>query len=130
VQLASAFGFYVVIGALTIPTVSAQLRTQTDKRLMTIDLAGFCDGKYVAIDYSEESSGLIANHYHPGHLFNYILEGSRRVTVAGEPSQIIHSGEIHHETPMRPNLSENLSSAKVITFRLLEQGKPESVPVP
>lgn len=130
VQLASVFGLGVVIGALTIPTLSAQLRTQTDKRLVNIDLAGFCDGKYVAIDYSEESTGLIANHYHPGHLFNYIIEGSRRVTVAGAPPQIIRSGEIHHEPPMRPNVSENLSPAKVITFRLLEKGKPESVQVP
>jgi hypothetical protein len=69
VQLASVFGLGVVIGAFTIPALSAQLRTQTDKRLMTIDLAGFCDGKYVAIDYSEESSGLIANHYHPSAVF-------------------------------------------------------------
>ena len=130
VQLATVFGLGVIIGAATIPTLSAQLRTQTDKRLITVDLAGFCNGKYVAIDYSEESAGLIAKHYHPGHLFNYILEGSRKVTVEGAPPQIIHSGEIHHELPMRPNVSENLSAAKVLTFRLLEKGTRESVQVP
>src|SRR5438105_2070615 len=43
VQLASVFGLGVIIGAATIPTLSAQLRTQTDKRLITVDLAGFCD---------------------------------------------------------------------------------------
>jgi len=66
-----------IAGVMTLPGMSAQLRTQTDKRLITVDLAGFCDGKFVALDYSDESVGLIGNHYHPGHLFNYI-EGCRK----------------------------------------------------
>jgi hypothetical protein len=130
VQMAAVFALGAVVGSMTIPALSAQLRTQTDKRLIAVDLAGFCDGKVVAVDYSEESPGLIANHYHPGHLFNYILEGSRTVAVAGVPPQTIRAGEIHHEAPMQANISNNLSAARVLTFRILEKGKPESVPVP
>ena len=97
---------------------------------MTTDLAGWCDGKEAVVEYSEEDPGPSAKHYHPGHSFSFMIDGSRTVTVDGMPVQTVRAGEIHYEAPLRPNISNNASPAKVVTFRILEKGKAESVPVP
>ena len=125
------FALGVVVGSFTSHgAINAQVRTQKTMRLMTTDLAGWCDGKEAVVEYQEEGPGSSAKHYHPGHSFSYMVEGSRTVTVDGQPPQIIRAGEVHYEAPMRANISDNASSAKVLTFRILEKGKPASVPVP
>jgi hypothetical protein len=97
---------------------------------MTTDLAGFCDGKEVVVDYSEVEPGATAKHYHPGYSFGYMIEGSQTSTQDGGPPVVIHKGEVLLEQPMRINVSENSAAAKVVTFRILEKGKPASVQVP
>ena len=120
----------VAVGSLTIPQLSAQVRTQKTTRLVTTDLAGFCDGKQVVVDYSEVEPGASNKHYHPGYSFGYMIEGSQISTQEGTPPIVIHRGEVLLEEPMRANVSENSAVAKVVTFRILEKGKEESVRVP
>ena len=133
--IAAAFLSGVIVRSLTIPAalsaqVGAQGRVQKTTRLMTTDLAGWCDGKEIAVEYHEEGPGATARHYHPGHSYSYMIEGSRTVTVDGMPVQTVRAGEIHYEAPMRANVSNNTTAAKVVTFRIFEKGKPESVPAP
>src|ERR1700722_8738955 len=54
---AAIFVIGVAVGSLTIPALSQQVRTLKTTRLMTTDLAGFCDGKEVVVDYSEVEPG-------------------------------------------------------------------------
>jgi quercetin dioxygenase-like cupin family protein len=117
-------------GSLTIPELSAQIRTLTTTRLITTDLAGFCDGKEVVVDYSEVAPGASARHYHPGYSFGYVIEGSQTSAQEGKPPVVIHKGELLLEQPAQVNVSENSAPAKVVTFRILEKGKPQSVRVP
>ena len=133
--LAVAFLSGAIVGPLMIPValraqVGTQVRTQKTTRLMTTDLEGWCDGKEAVVEYSEEGPGPSAKHYHPGHSFAYMIEGSRTVTVDGTPAQVVPVGGIHYEAPMKANVSNNASPAKVITFRILEKGKPGTVRVP
>src|SRR5579862_2874445 len=132
--LAVAFLSGVFVGALTIPgALSAQVgtpvRAQKTTRLITTDLAGWCDGKEAVVEYNEEGPGASIKHYHPGHSFTYMIEGSRTVTADGMP-QTIPVGGIHYEAPMKVNISINASPVRVVTFRILEKGKAESVRVP
>ena len=132
--IAVAFLSGVIVRSLTIPAaVSAQagtqVRAQKTTRLITTDLAGWCDGKEAVVEYSEEGPGASAKHYHPGHSFSYMIEGSRTVTADGMP-QTVPVGGIHYEAPMKASVSNNASRAKVVTFRILEKGKTESVLVP
>lgn len=129
--IAVAFLTGIIVGSPTIPAaLNTQVRAQETTRLMTVDLAGWCDGKEAVVEYHEEGPGPSAKHYHHGHSFSYMIEGSRTVTADGMPAQIVRRGEIHYEAPMRANVSNNASAAKVVTFKILEKGKTESVPVP
>jgi quercetin dioxygenase-like cupin family protein len=129
-----AFSSGVIVGPLAFPSLNAQVgtqeRSQKTTRLMTTDLAGFCDGKEAVVEYHEEAQGPSAKHYHPGHSFSYMIEGSRTVIVDGKPQQAVPVGGVHYEAPMKANVSINASPAKVITFRILEKGKPETVVAP
>ena len=118
------------VGSLTIPELSAQIRTLQSTRLITADLTGFCDGKEVVVDYSEVAPGASGKHYHSGYSFGYMIEGSQTSTQEGRPPIVIRRGELLLEHPMQPNVSENSAPAKVVTFRILEKGKPQSVRVP
>jgi hypothetical protein len=133
--LATVFLSGVIVGSGTNAAalsaqVAAQGRAQETTKLMTTDLAGWCDGKEIVVEYHEEGPGPSSKHYHPGHSFSYMIEGSRTVTVDGMPVQVVRAGEIHYEAPMRANISNNASAAKVVTFRIMEKGKTESVVVP
>jgi hypothetical protein len=127
---AAIFVIGVAVGSLAIPALSQQVRTLKTTRLMTTDLAGFCDGKEVVVDYSEVSPGASAKHYHPGYSFGYMIEGSQTSTQGGRPPIVIRKGELLLELPTQVNVSENSAPAKTVTFRILEKGKPENVRVP
>jgi quercetin dioxygenase-like cupin family protein len=120
----------VAVGSLVIPALSQQVRTLKTTRLVTTDLAGFCDGKEVVVDYSEVAPGASAKHYHPGYSFGYVIEGSQTSSQEGRPPIVVRKGELLLEEPTQANISENSAPAKVVTFRILEKGKPETVRVP
>src|SRR3981189_3164089 len=109
------------VGSLTIPELSAQVRTLKSTRLTTTDLTGFCDGKEVVVDYSEVAPGASSKHYHPGYSFGYMIEGSQTSTQEGRSLIVIRTGELLLEQPMEANVSENSAPAKVVTFRILEK---------
>jgi quercetin dioxygenase-like cupin family protein len=127
---AAIFVIGATVGSLTIPELSAQVRALKTTRLITTDLARFCDGKEVVVDYSEVTPGASAKHYHPGYSFGFMIEGSQTSTQEGGPPIVIRKGELLLEQPTQVNVSENSAPAKVVTFRILEKGKPENVRVP
>ena len=65
-------------------------------------------------------------HYHPGQDFLYVVEGSAEHIVDGEPYEIIEAGDarvIPYERRHEPRATEE--GARVITFRVREEGEPE-----
>lgn len=129
--IAAAFLAGLIAGPFIMPqVVSAQARVQKTTRVMTKDLAGWCDGKEAIVEYSDEPAGPSAKHYHPGHSFSYMIEGSRTVTSDGASAEVVPAGGVHYEAPMKANVSNNASPARVVTFRILEKGKPETVVAP
>ena len=127
---ASIFIIGVVVGSLTVPALSAQVRVNKQTTLMTTDLTGWCDGKEVIVTLSEYGPGTTEKHYHPGHSFGYVIEGSQISTQEGKPPITVRTGDVLYEEPMRVNISANSSPAKVVTFRILEKGKPATIRVP
>ena len=66
-------------------------------------------------------------HYHPGHVFVYVLEGSITFTFDNAPSRTVKAGEIYYETPNDRMLAKNASASeglKLIVFQVGTQGKP------
>ena len=67
-----------------------------------------------------------SRHYHRGQDFLYVVEGSAEHIVDGEPYEIIEAGdarEIPYEAEHEPRATEE--GARVITFRVHEEGEPE-----
>jgi len=72
----------------------------------------------------------IANHFHPAHIFIYIIEGSIEITVEGSESETISAGEVVYEAPNKNMVARNTSStegAKFIVFTVGDIGKPVTV---
>lgn len=66
-------------------------------------------------------------HYHPGHVFVYVLEGSITFTFDGKEPLTVKAGEIYHETPDEKMLARNANASedlKLIVFQVGTQGKP------
>jgi uncharacterized cupin superfamily protein len=128
--VAAIFSLGVVVGCLSIPVVKAQFRSVKATNLITTDLAGFCDGKEVTIELDEIGPGTSGKHYHPGHSFTWVIEGSETYEVEGKPVKIVDAGDLLHEEPMQVRTVENQSPVKLLVMRLVEKGKPATVRIP
>ena len=97
-----------------------------------MDLAGL-EGKLgalVAVEYDPGASD--QKHYHSGHLFSYIVEGSVIWEVEGETPVTLNAGDAFYDPPKRVHNHRNASataSAKFVAFFVEEKGQPRSVPV-
>ena len=72
----------------------------------------------------------IANHFHPGHIFIYMIEGSIKVEVEGQEPEIIRPGEVAYEAPNQNMVASNLSStdgARFVVFTVGDIGDPVTV---
>jgi quercetin dioxygenase-like cupin family protein len=73
-------------------------------------------------------------HSHPCGVIGYVVEGTLRTQVKGEPETIYKAGESFYEAPNGIHLvSANASStepAKLVAFLLCDRDTPLTVPVP
>ena len=132
-MLSISAGVFVVglaVGHWAVPTVNAQLRNVKANNLHTTDLSGWCDGKEVTVELNEVGPGTSGKHYHPGHSFTWIVEGTEVYSVEGEPSKTLNTGDVLHEAPMQVHTVENKSPVKLLVVRVIEKGKPATVRLP
>ena len=129
------FRFFIVFAAgavfatLLNPVVSAQFRQVTAKQLIRADLGSWCPGKEVVISVGNNAPGTSGKHFHSADSFTWIIEGTQTRTVAGKPPQIVRAGEVMHEEPLEVGETRTDAPAKVLIFRILEKGKPETTRV-
>lgn len=128
--VAPSFAAGVLIATLANPVVSAQFRSVEAKELLRADLGTFCPGKEVIVSVQESGAGVSAKHYHPGHTFTWVIEGSETRTVEGKPPQIARTGEIMREEPMEIGVAQNTAPVRLLHFRIFEKGKPATTNVP
>ena len=71
-------------------------------------------------------------HRHNGCTFVYVLEGAVVTKIDDGPEKIYKPGEMFYEAPLHLHaVSRNASStapAKFLVFRVIEKGKPATVP--
>ena len=71
-------------------------------------------------------------HYHPGHMFIYMLEGTYQLNFDDLTSRTVLEGEVFYESPNTIMRSKNGSSTewvKDIVFQILRDGQPAAVSV-
>lgn len=120
----------ILVGHLTTPVVYSQFRTMKSTRLLTTDLGGWCDGKEVTVDLNEPGPGTSGKHYHPAHAFTYILQGTETYALEGQPTKMVHAGDVLHEAPNQVHTVENLGPVKLLVIRVAEKGKEAIVRLP
>ena len=102
------------------------------KTLLKMPLAGIA-GKEANVVLLDVGPGWkIGNHFHPGHVFVYMIQGSIKIEVEGEPTRVLGPGDVLYELPNRNMVANNISStegAKFLVFQVGDIGKPLTVPV-
>ncbi len=102
------------------------------KSLMKMPLAGIAGKEANVVLFDVGPGWKIANHFHPGHVFVYMMQGSIKIEVEGEPAQVLGPGDILYELPDRNMVANNISStkgAKFLVFQVGDIGKPLTVKV-
>ena len=97
------------------------------KTLLKMPLAGIA-GKEANVVLLDVGPGWkIGNHFHPGHVFVYMIQGSIKIEVEGEPTRVLGPGDVLYELPNRNMVANNISStqgAKFLVFQVGDIGKP------
>jgi len=71
-------------------------------------------------------------HYHPGHVFVYMLDGTYQLNYDDLTSRTVLPGEVFYEAPNSIMRSKNGSSTewvRDIVFQILRDGEPPAVSV-
>ena len=102
------------------------------KTLLNMPLAGIAGKEANVVLFDVGPGWTIDNHSHPGHVFVYMIRGSIKIEVEGEPARIIGPGDVLHELPNRHMVAYNISStegAKFLVFQVGDIGEPLTVKV-
>ena len=141
-DLTAAAIFVAGMGANSILTqfVSAQQGVPREVRPLPLkhtvihrmDLAGLegKQGALVAVQYAPGASD--QKHYHSGHLFTYVIEGSVIWEVEGQAPVTLNAGDAFYDKPKQVHNHRNASAtapAKFVAFFVEDKGQPRSVPV-
>jgi len=94
------------------------------------DLAGK-EGTVLTVDYAPGAAS--DQHFHPGSVFAYVLEGAVVSQLGGEAPVTYTKGQSWYESPKKPHLvSKNASKtepAKLLVFLLSQESEPLVVPM-
>ena len=108
---------------------SSNVKQIFEKALPDVSLHGW-SATAVEVSYAPGASS--KPHRHPGFVIGYVVEGSVRFRISGEPERVIAKGEMFYEPPGSVHLvSQNASgseSAKSMALIFAETGKPITTP--
>jgi len=91
-------------------------------KLLNQPLAGIAGQEANVILFAVGPGWTIGKHSHPGHIFVYMLEGSIKIEVEGEPTQILNPGDLLYELPGPNMVANNVSSTKGARFLVFQVG--------
>jgi quercetin dioxygenase-like cupin family protein len=122
----------VVIAGLTCGVAQSSSDTQV-KELFVKQLADFPGKEAVMLQVSYPPGGKDEIHRHDAHAFVYVLEGTIRMQLKGQPEQTLKQGEVYYEGPNDIHLvGRNASAtepAKFVVVLIKNQGAPVVMPV-
>ncbi len=98
----------------------------------SMDLSGLNgkQGAVVAVEYAPGASD--KKHYHSGHLFTYVIEGSVIWEVDGKAPVTLNAGDTFYDQPKQVHNHRNASTtepAKFVAFFVEDKRQPRTVPV-
>ena len=103
--------------------------TQIKIESLMRDTLGLAEGIEVILSYVEvPKNSTLPYHYHPGEEYAYLLEGSGVLSLKDKSETLIKAGEAG-KVPLKHVHSFHTTdeSARMVVFRVHEQGQPERV---
>ena len=101
--------------------------------LLSKDLTGIPGKEAVMLTVEYPPGGSSAAHRHDAHVFVYVLAGSLRMQVDGEPAVTLTTGDTFYENPEDVHrVSANASDTQPVKFLVVmikDKGKPSTRPV-
>ncbi len=108
----------------------AQQPQEKTTPLLKTALAGM-EGKEVTIVHINAPPGFVTpKHFHPGHVFIYVLKGAVTIKMEGDAPVKLGPGDVFQEAPGRTMVGKNLSTthgAELLVFLIGDKGKPLTV---
>ena len=96
--------------------------------LMTKDLTGIPNKEGTMLTVQYMPGGASLPHRHDAHVFVYVLEGSVKMQVDGQPAVTLTAGQTFYENPGDVHrVSANASTtqpAKILVFMVKDKDKP------
>ncbi len=126
------FAAVVAFSFVGAPGAAAHEIKPAVKSLLNTPLAGFAGKEANVVLFAVAPGWSFDNHFHPGHIFVYMLQGSIKIEVEGEPTKVLGPGDVLHELPDRNMVANNISStkgARFLVFQVGDIGKPLTVMV-
>ena len=91
-------------------------------KLLNQPLVGIAGTEANVVLFAVGPGWTIGKHTHPGHIFVYMLEGSIKIEVEGEPTQILSPGDVVYELPGPSMVANNVSSTEGARFLIFQVG--------
>jgi quercetin dioxygenase-like cupin family protein len=131
IGVAAIVGAMVASAATSVAVQPARSRVAIAQALPPLD-GSHLEATIVEVSY--EPGGANTAHRHPCPVIGYILEGSMRMQVKGQPERIYKPGDTFFESPTDVHVvSANDSAdkpARFLAYFVCDQKTPLSVPVP
>ncbi|MDH3665625.1 MAG: cupin domain-containing protein [Paracoccaceae bacterium] len=121
----TSLALFVAVVALSIAGAQGAVAHETEPVIISLTKTPLADvaGKEANVVRLEVGPGwTIGDHSHPGNIFVYVLEGSLKVEVDGEPAQILKPGDLLHEIPNQNMRGSNVSSTHGPKFLVCQIG--------
>ena len=100
--------------------------------LLTKDLTGIPNKEGTMLTVQYLPGGASLPHRHDAHVFVYVLEGSVKMQVEGQPAVTLTAGQTFYENPTDVHrVSANASTtqpAKILVFMVKDKDKPATRP--
>lgn len=116
--------------ALALVSLSAQAPQLNRVVLQKGDLSA--PGREVVMARAEftGAGATTGRHTHPGEEVSYVLEGEVKLEVEGEPTRVLHAGDVFLVPAGKVHNATAGSAGKVLANYIVEKGKPLTTPAP
>jgi quercetin dioxygenase-like cupin family protein len=122
----------IAVGVIGTQVLNAQQQSVKRTELLRKQLAGM-EGHEGIVFIGEIAPGAFTGkHYHPGHEFLYVLEGSGTWEVDGQPPLSMKAGDSFYQPPDQAHNVKNDSEQaplKNVVFLIAPKGQSLGVPV-
>lgn len=128
-------GVALLISALPYVVQGLHAEQKVKRTTLLKEVLAGMPGKETQVKHMEFPPGWVGSkHYHPGHVFVYVLEGTFIVDVEGRARRTVRAGEAFAELPgsdwvMQARNGSATDWVKILLFQVGDEGTPITIKI-